>query len=78
MGHGTTLAAVAHQRYDDPTGEVVWTIVVAGGSGTRFGGPKQYEPLGDRRVLDWAVYTARSASAGVVVVVPDVVGCNKL
>ena len=54
--------------------EIVWTIVVAGGSGQRFGGPKQYAPLGDRRVLDWSVATARQAASGpadgVVVVVP--------
>jgi 2-C-methyl-D-erythritol 4-phosphate cytidylyltransferase/2-C-methyl-D-erythritol 2,4-cyclodiphosphate synthase len=50
--------------------EIVWTIVVAGGSGSRFGGPKQYEPLGTRRLLDWSVDVARAASAGVVVVVP--------
>ncbi|HQY13611.1 MAG: 2-C-methyl-D-erythritol 2,4-cyclodiphosphate synthase [Ilumatobacteraceae bacterium] len=50
--------------------ETVWTIVVAGGSGQRFGGPKQYERLGDRRVLDWSVAAARAASDGVVVVVP--------
>ncbi|MBU6315036.1 MAG: 2-C-methyl-D-erythritol 4-phosphate cytidylyltransferase [Acidobacteria bacterium] len=45
------------------------TIVVAGGSGTRFGGPKQYEALGSRRVLDWSVAAARSAG-DVVIVVP--------
>jgi 2-C-methyl-D-erythritol 4-phosphate cytidylyltransferase/2-C-methyl-D-erythritol 2,4-cyclodiphosphate synthase len=50
--------------------KTVWTIVVAGGSGTRFGAPKQYEMLGGRRVLDWSVATAREASDGVVVVVP--------
>lgn len=48
----------------------MWTIVVAGGTGQRFGGPKQYERLGDRRVLDWCVAAATSASDGVVVVVP--------
>lgn len=53
-----------------PTTERIWTIVVAGGSGRRFGGAKQYELLGDRRVLDWAVDAARAASDGVVVVVP--------
>jgi 2-C-methyl-D-erythritol 4-phosphate cytidylyltransferase len=47
----------------------VWTVVVAAGSGARFGAPKQYEPLGDRRVLDWSVAAARSASDGVVLVV---------
>jgi 2-C-methyl-D-erythritol 4-phosphate cytidylyltransferase len=50
--------------------EVIWTVVVAGGSATRFGGPKQYELLGDRRVLDWAVAAANAASSGVVVVLP--------
>ena len=50
--------------------ECIWTIVVAGGSGRRFGGPKQYESLGDRRVIDWSVDTARRISDGVVVVVP--------
>lgn len=44
--------------------------MVAGGSGTRFGGPKQYEQLGSRRVLDWSVAAARAASDGVVLVVP--------
>lgn len=48
----------------------VWTIVVAAGSGSRFGRPKQYQPLGDRRVLDWSLRAARSASVGVVLVVP--------
>lgn len=48
----------------------VWTIVVAGGSGSRFGRPKQYEMVGGRRVLDWSVAAARRVSTGVVVVVP--------
>ena len=51
-------------------GEVIWTIVVAAGSGTRFGGPKQFEMLGDRRVMDWAVAVSRESSDGVVVVLP--------
>lgn len=48
----------------------VWTIVVAAGSSSRFGRPKQYQPLGDGRVLDWALRAARQASDGVVLVVP--------
>jgi len=48
----------------------LWTIVVAAGSGTRFGKPKQYEPLGDQRVLDWSLQAARQVSDGVVLVVP--------
>lgn len=48
----------------------MWTILVAAGTGTRFGQPKQYQPLGDRRVLDWSLETAGAASDGVVLVVP--------
>lgn len=48
-----------------------WAIVVAAGSGSRFGGPKQYEPLAGRRVLDWSVRAAADACDGVVLVVPD-------
>jgi len=52
--------------------EIVWTIVVAGGSGERFGGPKQYEKLGPLRVLDHSMAAANEASDGVVLVVPPV------
>ena len=48
----------------------VWTIVVAGGSGRRFGRPKQFEDLAGRRVLDWATAVALDASDGIVVVLP--------
>jgi 2-C-methyl-D-erythritol 4-phosphate cytidylyltransferase len=48
----------------------VWTIVVAAGSGARFGGAKQYADLAGRRVLDWAITDARAASDGIVLVVP--------
>lgn len=48
----------------------VWGIVVAAGSGTRFGGPKQYEVLRGRRVVDWARQQASRACEGVVMVVP--------
>jgi 2-C-methyl-D-erythritol 4-phosphate cytidylyltransferase len=48
----------------------VWTIVVAAGSGQRFGRPKQFEDLGGRPLLRWAVDTARGCSDGVVVVLP--------
>ena len=49
----------------------VWVIVVAAGSGARFGGAKQYEPLAGRRVLDWSLDAARSCADGVVLVVGD-------
>jgi 2-C-methyl-D-erythritol 4-phosphate cytidylyltransferase len=43
--------------------------VLAAGSGRRFGpSPKQYEPLGDERVLDRSLATARAAADHVVVV----------
>ena len=48
----------------------IWAIVVAAGSSTRFGRPKQYADLAGRRVLDWSVEAARGACAGVVVVLP--------
>lgn len=50
--------------------DVAWTVVVGGGGGTRFGARKQYELLGDARVIDVAVTAAEAASDGVVVVVP--------
>jgi 2-C-methyl-D-erythritol 4-phosphate cytidylyltransferase len=50
--------------------EIVWTIVVAGGSGSRTGCAKQYELVGSRRVIDHAAGTARAVSDGVVLVVP--------
>jgi 2-C-methyl-D-erythritol 4-phosphate cytidylyltransferase len=49
----------------------VWSIVVAGGSGRRFGQLKQFALLGGRPVLQWAVAACRTCSAGVVLVVPD-------
>jgi 2-C-methyl-D-erythritol 4-phosphate cytidylyltransferase len=55
-----------------PNGVTVWAIVVAAGNGVRFGGAKQYEVLGDRRVLDWSLAAARAVADGVVVAVaPD-------
>lgn len=49
---------------------IVWTIVVGGGSGRRFGRPKQYELIGDERIIDRSRRTAAQVSDGVVVVVP--------
>jgi 2-C-methyl-D-erythritol 4-phosphate cytidylyltransferase len=50
--------------------EVVWTIILAAGSGNRFGGQKQFMMLGDKRVIDWSRDIAHSVGSGVVVVVP--------
>jgi len=48
----------------------VWSIVVAGGAGRRFGDRKQFSSLGGRPVLEWAVAACRPTSVGVVLVVP--------
>lgn len=56
---------------DPPTSTPnVWTIVVGGGSGNRFGALKQYELIGAERVIDRSRRIAESVSDGVVVVVP--------
>jgi 2-C-methyl-D-erythritol 4-phosphate cytidylyltransferase len=52
----------------DPASATVWTIVVAGGRGRRFGSAKQLAVLGGQRVLDRSVAAARAVSDGVVVV----------
>ena len=48
----------------------MWAVVVGGGSGQRFGAAKQYERLGDERVIDRSRRVAESVCDGVVVVVP--------
>jgi 2-C-methyl-D-erythritol 4-phosphate cytidylyltransferase len=48
----------------------VWAVVVAGGSGQRFGQLKQFALLADRPVVEWAVAACRPSSSGVVLVVP--------
>jgi 2-C-methyl-D-erythritol 4-phosphate cytidylyltransferase len=50
--------------------DVAWTVVVGGGGGSRFGALKQYEQLGDARVIDVARAAAAAVTDGVVVVVP--------
>ena len=53
-----------------PPNSGVWTILVGGGSGSRFGARKQYELLGGERVIDRSRRVAEAVSEGVVVVVP--------
>ena len=48
--------------------------MVAGGSGRRFGGPKQFLQLAGKPVAAWSVAAARTVSDGVVLVIPDRVG----
>jgi 2-C-methyl-D-erythritol 4-phosphate cytidylyltransferase len=47
-----------------------WAIVVAAGSGARFGGAKQFAPLAGATVLDRAVGVAIESCTGVVAVLP--------
>ena len=45
-------------------------MVVAGGAGSRFGGPKQFADLAGRPVLAWSLAAARATCDRVVVVLP--------
>ena len=70
-GNGGSIGA--EPGSDDGTGSVdvnIWGIVVAGGSGARYGGLKQLALLGDRRVIDHSVAAVGSVCGSVVVVVP--------
>ena len=49
----------------------MWSVVVAGGSGSRFGRRKQYSLLAGRPLLEHAVQACRPWSHSVVLVVPD-------
>lgn len=48
----------------------VWAVVVAAGSGSRFGGPKQFASLHGKPLAAWSVDVARSTCDGVVLVLP--------
>ena len=48
--------------------------MVAGGSGRRFGGRKQFLPLAGHPVASWSVRAALSVADGVVLVVPEADG----
>lgn len=45
-------------------------MVVAAGSGQRFGGPKQFADLHGRPLVAWSVAAARTVAEGVVLVLP--------
>ncbi len=52
----------------DGVSDTVWCVVVAAGSGSRFGGPKHLADLGGSTVLERSVATASAICDGVVVV----------
>lgn len=56
------------------TGMEIWGVVVAGGSGTRFGGPKQLAALAGSRVVDRSVDALRGRVDGLIVVGPAEIG----
>ena len=47
-----------------------WAVVVAAGSGARFGGAKQFRKVGSARLVDRSVQRAARSCDGVVVVLP--------
>ena len=49
----------------------VWGIVVAAGSGSRYGGTKQYEVIAGKTVLQWSLELLDGATDGTVVVLPE-------
>lgn len=55
----------------DPPAGPVWAVVVAGGSGTRFGHPKQFAVLCGHPVVARSVAASRTAVDGVVLVLPE-------
>ncbi len=48
----------------------VAAVIVGAGSGTRFGGLKQFQQLGEKMVFDWSIIAARSVAGFTVAVVP--------
>jgi 2-C-methyl-D-erythritol 4-phosphate cytidylyltransferase len=55
---------------DHRNATTAWAVVVAGGSGERFGGYKQFMLLAGQEVVEWSLQAAARACAGVVLVVP--------
>jgi 2-C-methyl-D-erythritol 4-phosphate cytidylyltransferase len=50
---------------------MVWAIVVAAGSGSRYGGLKQFDELRGKPIVQYAFDAARAACEEVVMVTPD-------
>ncbi len=68
------MTETVEHRLEGNPGFRPWAIVVAAGSGRRFGRPKQLELLAGRRVIDWSVAAMTSVVEGVVVVGPSFLG----
>lgn len=50
--------------------EETWGVVLAAGSGSRYGKRKQFLTLGGRRLVDWSVMALQPSCSGVVLVLP--------
>ena len=50
----------------------VWVILLAAGSGNRFGAAKQFAELAGRQVVDWSLSVASAVADGVVLVLPPI------
>lgn len=68
------MTETVNERPGGDSGFRPWAIVVAAGSGRRFGRPKQLESLLGRRVIDWSVGAMAAVVHGVVVVGPQWLG----
>jgi 2-C-methyl-D-erythritol 4-phosphate cytidylyltransferase len=69
--------AVNQEEFDHPLDPVpaqnvgsVWCVLLAGGSGQRFGSLKQFDSLAGVRVIDRSARTAAAACDGVIAVLP--------
>jgi 2-C-methyl-D-erythritol 4-phosphate cytidylyltransferase len=49
----------------------VWAGVLAGGSGDRYGAPKQFLPLAGRPLIDWVLAAAATVTSNIVAVLPS-------
>ncbi|MEZ5371382.1 MAG: 2-C-methyl-D-erythritol 4-phosphate cytidylyltransferase [Microthrixaceae bacterium] len=70
MSATTPDGSATDQRAPGAQAHEVWAIVVAAGSGRRFGGAKQFVELSGRPLVAWAVEAMARRCHGVVLVVP--------
>ena len=61
-----TLSQLQSDAGSDFNQQGVWVVIVAGGSGHRFGSLKQFEVLGEQRIIDVSLDTAQANADGVV------------
>lgn len=66
-----TLSQLQSDAGSDFNQQGVWVVIVAGGSGHRFGSLKQFEVLGEQRIIDVSLDTAQANADGVVLVLPE-------